>query len=141
VCERTARELTRILGAERVTSHHSSLSKERRLEAEERLKRGELQALVATASLELGIDIGDVDLVVQIGSTRRIATLLQRVGRAGHGVGRTPKGALFPISMDELAESAALMKSIRDGELDRTPQPKAPLDILAQQLVAWCVDE
>jgi ATP-dependent Lhr-like helicase len=140
VCERTARELSRILGPERVTSHHSSLSKERRLEAEERLKRGELQALVATASLELGIDIGDVDLVVQVGSTRRIATLLQRVGRSGHGVGRTPKGALFPVSMDELAEAAALLKAVRDRELDRTPQPSAPLDILAQQVIAWCVD-
>jgi len=140
VCERTARELSRLLGPERVTSHHSSLSKERRLDAEERLKRGELQALVATASLELGIDIGDVDLVVQVGSTRRIATLLQRVGRSGHGVGRTPKGALFPVSMDELAEAAALLKAVRDRELDRTPQSKAPLDILAQQVVAWCVE-
>ncbi|MEZ6014399.1 MAG: DEAD/DEAH box helicase [Planctomycetota bacterium] len=139
VCERTARELSRILGPEHVTSHHSSLSKERRLDAEERLKRGALRALVATASLELGIDIGDVDLVIQVGATRRIATLLQRVGRSGHGVGRMPKGALFPVSMDELTEAAALLKSVRDGALDHTSRPEAPLDILAQQLVAWCV--
>ncbi len=140
VCERTARELARILGAEHVTSHHSSLSKERRLDAEERLKTGTLRALVATASLELGIDIGDVDLVIQVGATRRIATLLQRVGRSGHGVGRTPKGALFPVTQDELVEAAALLRAVRTGQLDRTPQPRAPLDVLAQQVVAWCVD-
>ena len=140
VCERTARELGRLLGPEHVTSHHSSLSKERRLDAEERLKRGALRALVATASLELGIDIGDVDLVIQVGATRRIATLLQRVGRSGHGVGRIPKGALFPVTQDELVEAAALLHAVRTGRLDRTPQPSAPLDVLAQQLVAWCVD-
>ncbi|MEL6713273.1 MAG: DEAD/DEAH box helicase, partial [Planctomycetota bacterium] len=141
VAERTARELSAILGPERVTSHHSSLSKERRLDAEERLKAGALDCLVATASLELGIDIGDVDLVVQIGTTRSIATLLQRVGRSGHGVGRVPKGVLFPASPDELTEAAALMLGIRRGELDRTPQPTTPLDVLAQQIVAACIEE
>lgn len=140
-CERTARELTRDLGVDAVTSHHSSLSKERRLDAEQRLKAGELRCLVASASLELGIDIGDVDLVVQVGTTRSIATLLQRVGRSGHGVGRVPKGVLFPVSKDELTEAAALMLSIRRGELDRTPQPVGPLDILAQVIVAACVAE
>ena len=141
VAERTARELAEILGKDRVTSHHSSLSIERRLDAENRLKAGELDALVATASLELGIDIGDVDLVVQVGTTRTIATLLQRVGRSGHGVGRTPKGVLMPVSPDELAEAAALMLAVRQGRLDVTPQPSSPLDILAQQIVAACVEE
>ncbi|MEM8713599.1 MAG: helicase-related protein, partial [Planctomycetota bacterium] len=139
VAERTARELSAILGPERVTSHHSSLSKDRRLDAEARLKRGELDALVATASLELGIDIGDVDLVIQVGTTRTIATLLQRVGRSGHGVCRVPKGILFPVSPNELTEASALMLSVARGDLDVTPQPTAPLDVLAQQLVAECV--
>ncbi|MEM1449049.1 MAG: DEAD/DEAH box helicase [Planctomycetota bacterium] len=141
VCERTARELSRILGPERVTSHHSSLSKDRRFDAEQRLKNGELDCLVATASLELGIDVGDVDLVVQVGATRSIATLLQRVGRSGHGVGRVPKGVVFPVSPDELAEAAALLLAVRRGELDRTPQPTSPLDVLAQQCVAAAVSE
>lgn len=141
VAERTARELARILGPERVTSHHSSLSKERRLDAEDRLKRGELDCLVATASLELGIDIGDIGLAVQVGTTRAISTLLQRVGRSGHGVGRVPKGVIFPASPDELTEAAALLLSVRRGELDRTPQPTAPLDVLAQHCVAACVPE
>ncbi|MEM9803104.1 MAG: DEAD/DEAH box helicase [Planctomycetota bacterium] len=141
VCERTARELARILGPERVTSHHSSLAKDRRLDAEQRLKDGELDALVATSSLELGIDVGDVDLVIQVGATRSIATLLQRVGRSGHGVGRVPKGVLFPASPDELTEAAALLLAVRRCELDRTPQPTAPLDVLAQQCVAACVAE
>ena len=141
VAERTARELSAILGKERITSHHSSLSIDRRLEAENRLKAGELDALVATASLELGIDIGDVDLVIQVGTTRTIATLLQRIGRSGHGVGRTPKGVLLPVSPDELSEAAALMLAISWDCLDVTPQPTAPLDILAQQIVAACVEE
>ncbi len=139
--ERMAAGLAKRMGAEHVACHHSSLSKERRLDAEQRLKRGELKALVATASLELGIDIGDLDLVVQVGATRSIATLLQRVGRAGHGVGRVPKGRLFPLTQDELVESAALLRAIRLGKLDRTPQPTAPLDILAQHIVAACVSE
>lgn len=141
VAERTARELADLLGADRVTSHHSSLSKDRRLDAEQRLKAGELDALVATASLELGIDVGDVDLVIQVGTTRSIATLLQRVGRSGHGPGRTPKGVLLPVSPDELTESAALMLCMGRKVLDVTPQPVAPLDVLAQQVVASLVSE
>ena len=140
LAERISAQLSKLLGEEKVGCHHSSLSKERRLDAEQRLKRGELQALVATASLELGIDIGDVDLTVQIGSPRAIATFLQRVGRSGHMIRKIPKGRLFPVTLDELAEAAALMKSVKEGELDATPQPRAPLDILAQQMVAACVE-
>ena len=136
--ERSSAELAKLLGEDTVGCHHSSLSKERRLAAEERLKRGELRVLVATASLELGIDIGDVELTVQLGTTRSIAAFLQRVGRSGHGVGRTPKGVLFPMTREELEEAAALLRAVRTGKLDRTPQPRAPLDILAQQVVAEC---
>jgi len=138
MAERLAARLSEMLGPEQVTCHHSSLSRDRRLDAEQRLKSGSLRALVATASLELGIDIGDVDLVIQIGATRSIATLLQRVGRAGHAVRRTPKGRLFPLTLDELVEAAALLRSVKRGDLDRTPHPLAPLDILAQQIVAAC---
>jgi ATP-dependent Lhr-like helicase len=141
MAERIAAQLTRLLGPEAVTSHHGSLSRERRLDAEQRLKAGQLQALVATASLELGLDIGDVDLVIQVGATRSIATFLQRVGRAGHGVGRVPKGRLFPLTVDELVEAAALLRCVRRGLLDRTPPPPRPLDILAQQVVAATVGE
>ncbi len=141
MAERIAAQLTRLLGEEAVTSHHGSLSRERRLEAEERLKAGRLRALVATASLELGIDIGDVDLVLQVGATRSIATFLQRVGRSGHALRRVPKGRLFPLTLDELVEGAAILRSIRSGILDRTPVPPRPLDILAQQIVAACVPE
>ncbi len=141
LAERVAARLTDRLGAEAVTSHHGSLARDRRLLAEQRLKNGELKALVATASLELGIDIGDVDLVVQIGVTPSIAAFLQRVGRAGHGVGRVPIGRIFPLTMDELVCATAVLRSVRRGELDRTPQPAAPLDILAQQVVAACVAE
>jgi ATP-dependent Lhr-like helicase len=140
LAERITARLTDVLGEEKVTCHHSSLSKERRLDAENRLKSGTLQALVATASLELGIDIGDVDLVIQVGATRSIATFLQRVGRSGHAVRRIPKGRLFPLTIDELVEAAALLRAAKRGELDRTPQPRAPLDILAQQIVAACVE-
>ena len=136
MAERTARHLSERLGAEHVTSHHGSLSKEQRLGAEGRLKAGSLKALVATASLELGIDIGDVDLVCQLGSTRSIATLLQRVGRSGHAVTGLPKGRLFPLSRDELVEGAALLDAIQRGDLDRLRIPAAPLDILAQQITA-----
>ena len=139
LAERVTARLTGVMGAELVTCHHSSLSRERRLDAEHRLKSGSLRALVATASLELGIDIGDVDLAIQVGATRSIATFLQRVGRSGHARGRIPKGRLFPLTIDELVEAAALLRAVGRGELDRTPQPAAPLDILAQQIVAACV--
>jgi len=136
LAERAARHLSERLGDRYVTAHHGSLAREQRLDAEQRLKRGELRALVATASLELGIDIGEVDLVCQLGSTRSIATLLQRVGRSGHAVGGVPKGRLFPLSRDELCECAALLDAVRRGELDRLSLPRKPLDVLAQQIVA-----
>jgi ATP-dependent Lhr-like helicase len=134
--ERVTRQLCERIGAEHATAHHGSLAKEQRLDAEQRLKRGELKALVATASLELGIDIGDVDLVCQLGSPRSIATFLQRVGRSGHAVDGTPKGRLFPLSRDELVECAALLDSVNRGELDHLSIPEQPLDVLAQQIVA-----
>ncbi|HKR66786.1 MAG TPA: DEAD/DEAH box helicase, partial [Thermoanaerobaculia bacterium] len=136
MAERVARHLSDRLGDDAVTAHHGSLSKEKRLDAETRLKTGQLKALVATASLELGIDIGHVDLVCQIGSPHRIATFLQRVGRSGHNVAGTPKGRLFPASLDDLTECAALLRSVKRGELDRIVSHEAPLDVLAQQLVA-----
>ena len=136
LAERAARYLSERLGEQNVTAHHGSLAREQRLMAEQRLKRGELRALVATSSLELGIDIGDVDLVCQIGSTRSIAALLQRVGRSGHAVGGVSKGRLFPLSRDELCECAALLDSVRAGELDQISVPHKPLDVLAQQIVA-----
>ncbi|MEP6934051.1 MAG: DEAD/DEAH box helicase, partial [Nitrospirota bacterium] len=124
------------LGADVVAAHHGSLSRQIRLSAEERLKSGKTRVVVATASLELGIDIGTVDLVCQIGSPRAIATCLQRVGRAGHWIKAIPKGRLFAMTRDDLLECAALMRAIRTGVLDRIAVPTAPLDILAQQLVA-----
>jgi ATP-dependent helicase Lhr and Lhr-like helicase len=136
LAERLTLHLSERLGADQVTSHHGSLSKEKRLDAETRLKDGKLKALVATASLELGIDIGAVDLVCQIGSTRSIATLLQRVGRSGHHLAAVPKGRLFPLSRDELIECAALVRAARERTLDRLVIPDHPLDILAQQVVA-----
>jgi len=136
MAERLARHLSDRLGEEAVTAHHGSLSKERRLDAESRLKEGRLKALVATASLELGIDIGHVDLVCQIGSPHRIATFLQRVGRSGHTIAGVPKGRLFPISRDDLVEGAALLRSVHCGELDRIVSRDAPLDVLTQQIVA-----
>jgi ATP-dependent Lhr-like helicase len=136
LAERVTRHLAERVGADAVTSHHGSLAREQRFRAEQRLKSGELKALVATASLELGIDIGSVDLVCQLGSTRSIARLLQRVGRAGHHLGGISKGRLFPLSRDELVESVALIAAIREGELDHVTIPVAPLDILAQQVVA-----
>jgi ATP-dependent Lhr-like helicase len=147
MAERAARHLGELLGKEHVAAHHGSLAKELRLDAEQRLKRGELKVLVATASLELGIDIGDVELVCQLGSPRSIAAFLQRVGRSGHQVGGTPKGRLFPTSRDELMESAALLDAVRRGELDALVMPPAPRDVLAQQIVAevaareWDEDE
>jgi ATP-dependent helicase Lhr and Lhr-like helicase len=146
MAERVTQHLSELLGADAVTSHHGSLSAKLRLDAEDRLKRGELKALVATASLELGIDIGAVDLVCQLGTTRSIATLLQRVGRAEHqptprlrqagNRGGRPKGRIFPLSRDELVECVALLRSVRRGDLDRLVIPEKPLDVLAQQIVA-----
>jgi ATP-dependent Lhr-like helicase len=134
--ERIAHALGERMGEGMVLPHHGSLSRRLRLEAEQRLKRGELRAVVATASLELGIDIGTVDLVCQMGSPRSISVALQRVGRAGHWVGAKPKGRIFATTRDELIESAAVVRSIKRGELDRLEIPRAPLDILAQQIVA-----
>ena len=136
--ERVAHQLAQRLGEEHVASHHGSLAKERRLLLEERLRGGGLRALVATASLELGIDIGSIELVCQVGSPRSIAAFLQRVGRSGHALGVRPKGRIFPASRDELVESAALIRAVRAGRLDRVVQPVAPLDVLAQQIVAEC---
>ncbi|MCH9671974.1 MAG: ATP-dependent DNA helicase, partial [Gammaproteobacteria bacterium] len=139
--ERVSRHVAKRLGESVVAAHHGSMAKEARLDAEQRLKRGELRLLVATASLELGIDIGEVDLVCQLGSTHRISTFLQRVGRSGHGVGRTPKGRLFPLTRDDLVECVALLYAAQRGELDRLRLTTAPLDVLAQQLVATCACE
>jgi len=136
MAERMARHLSERLSKDAVAAHHGSLAKEQRLDAEQRLKRGDLQVLIATASLELGIDIGDVDLVCQIASPRSISAFLQRVGRSGHHVGGTPKGRLFATSRDDLIECAALLDCVRRGELDILQIPKAPLDVLAQQIVA-----
>ena len=136
VAERTARHLAQRLGDEHVTAHHGSLAREHRLKAEQRLKSGDLKVLVATSSLELGIDIGDIDLVCQLGSPRAISALLQRVGRSGHSVGAVPKGRLFPLSLDDLVECTALLDAIRRGELEIISVPAAPLDVLAQQIVA-----
>lgn len=147
LAERVAHALSERLGEEHVTSHHGSLSREQRLSAEHRLKTGKLKALVATASLELGIDVGDVDLVCQLGTTGSIATFLQRVGRSGHFAGGVPKGRLFPASRDDLIECIALIDAIRRGDLDRLAMPQKPVDVLAQQIVAmvaaedWSEDE
>jgi ATP-dependent helicase Lhr and Lhr-like helicase len=136
MAERVARHMSERLGHEAVAAHHGSLAKEQRLDAEQRLKRGELKVLIATASLELGIDIGDVDLVCQLASPRSIAAFLQRAGRSGHAVNGTPKARLFPTSRDDLIECAALLDCVRRGELDTLVQPPQPLDVLAQQIVA-----
>lgn len=136
LAERLARHLSERLGKTAVAAHHGSLAKEMRLDAEQRLKAGELQVLIATASLELGIDIGDVDLVCQIGSPGSINGFLQRVGRSGHHVGGTPKGRLFALTRDDLIECAALLDCVRRGELDTLHIPVAPLDVLAQQIIA-----
>jgi len=136
LCERAAFHLAERLGEEHVGAHHGSLSKDRRLNFEQRLKAGEMKALVATASLELGIDIGAIDLVCQIESPRSMTTFLQRVGRSGHALGLTPKGRLLPTTRDELVECAALVRAVKAGRLDRLFPPIAPLDILAQQIVA-----
>ncbi|MFQ5635926.1 MAG: DEAD/DEAH box helicase, partial [Gammaproteobacteria bacterium] len=146
LAERAARHLAERIDEGSVTAHHGSLAKEHRLDAERRLKAGRLKALVATASLELGIDIGDVDLTIQLGSPRGIATFLQRVGRSGHGVDALPKGRLFPLTRDDLVESAALLDAVRREELDAIRLQGPALDVLAQQVVAevaareWSVD-
>jgi ATP-dependent Lhr-like helicase len=136
MAERVTRHLGELLGKDAVAAHHGSLARDARLLAEKRLKAGQLQVLVATASLELGLDIGDVDLVCQIGSPRSIATFLQRAGRSGHAVGGIPKARLFPQSRDELVECAALLDAIARGELDALHLLEAPRDVLAQQIVA-----
>jgi ATP-dependent helicase Lhr and Lhr-like helicase len=136
--ERVAHHLAERLGEGCVAAHHGSLAKDRRLRIEQRLKAGEMRAIVATASLELGIDVGSVDLVCQIGSPRAVTTLLQRIGRSGHGLGRTSRGRLFATSRDELVECAALVRAVAAGRLDRVHPPRAPLDVLAQQIVAEC---
>jgi ATP-dependent Lhr-like helicase len=141
LAERLAHLLAERVGEDRVAAHHGSLSKERRLTLESRLRAGDLKALVATASLELGIDIGPVELVCQIGSPRSLATFLQRVGRSGHARGATPKGRLYPTTRDELVECAAILRAVGAGKLDRVLPPRAPLDILAQQVVAACAAE
>ena len=138
LAERLAFHLSGHLGDEHVAAHHGSLAREARLSAESRLRDGRLKVLVATASLELGIDIGHVDLVCQIASPNRIATLLQRVGRSGHTVSGLPKGRVFPLTRDDLIECAAMVRAMKDGELDRVRIPDQPLDVLAQQIVAEC---
>src|SRR5258707_8396618 len=136
-----ASQLTEPLGAEHVAAHPDSLAKEVRLDAEHRLREGKLKVLVATASLELGIDIGHVDLVCQISSPNRSATLLQRVGRSGRTVSGLPKGGVFPLTRDDLIECAGMVRAVKDGELDRVLIPDKPLDVLAQQIVAEAAAE
>ncbi len=139
--ERVAHKMSARLGEEAVVAHHGSLSREIRLDVEQKLKTGQVKVCVATASLELGIDIGDVDLVCQIGSPRSIGVLLQRVGRSGHSVGGKPKGRLFPLTRDELAECVGLARAVRRRNLDALSVPSWPLDVLAQQVVASCAQE
>ncbi|HET6328160.1 MAG TPA: DEAD/DEAH box helicase, partial [Planctomycetaceae bacterium] len=147
LAERLTHQLTEKLGEGQIETHHGSVAADKRLLTERKLKTGELKAVVATASLELGIDIGYIDLVVQIGSPRSIAAFLQRIGRSGHSLGLTPKGRLFALTRDELGESLGLLRAVRCGLLDSVAIPQAPLDILAQQIVAeaaaqdWNVDE
>ncbi|MFV0445104.1 MAG: DEAD/DEAH box helicase [Planctomycetaceae bacterium] len=147
MAERLTFQLTELLGEEAVGAHHGSLAADIRLDTEQKLKEGQLKAVVATASLELGIDVGYIDLVIQIGSPRSIATFLQRIGRSGHALGLTPKGRLFALTRDELLECMGLVRAIKAGRLDAIPIPVAPLDIMAQQIVAelsaqeWSADE
>lgn len=136
LAERITLRLSELLGEDAVASHHGSLSRTLRHDAEQRLKEGKLKAIVATASLEMGIDVGYIDLVCQVGSPRAIAAFLQRVGRSGHSLGATPKGRLIPLTRDELLECMALVRAVRQGKLDAVEIPEAPLDILAQQIVA-----
>ncbi|MDQ2679809.1 MAG: DEAD/DEAH box helicase [Candidatus Eremiobacteraeota bacterium] len=136
--ERVSFALSERLGEEMVMPHHGSLSREARFAAENRLKNGDLRAVVATASLELGIDIGTIDLVVQVGTPRSFGVALQRIGRSGHWIGAKPEGRLFAMTRDELLECASLVRGIRTGAMDALTIPPAPLDILAQQIVAAC---
>src|SRR3979490_2067425 len=138
LAERLCHHLGERMGEENVAAHHGSLSRKLRLAAEKKLKEGQVRVLVATASLELGIDVGTVDLAVQISSPRAIAVALQRVGRSGHWRGAIPKGRFFVTTRDDLLECAALVRAIRHGDLDRLMIPDAPLDVLAQQIVATC---
>ena len=138
MAERLAHHLGERIGEENVAAHHGSLSRKLRLAAERKLKEGQVRVLVATASLELGIDVGFVDLAVQINSPRAIAVALQRVGRSGHWRGAVPKGRFFATTRDDLLECAALVRAIKMGDLDRLMIPEAPLDVLAQQIVATC---
>ncbi|MDX1969584.1 MAG: DEAD/DEAH box helicase [Planctomycetaceae bacterium] len=147
MAERLTHQLSELIGAEHVSSHHGSLSAEIRQQTEHRLKTGDLKAVVATASLELGLDVGYIDLVIQLGSSRSIATFLQRIGRSGHSLHAIPKGRILPLSRDELLECMALIRAIRQGTLDEIRIPVAPLDVLVQQIVAettcedWDADE
>ncbi|HLQ64927.1 MAG TPA: DEAD/DEAH box helicase [bacterium] len=136
LAERVAHQLTQRLGQDKVATHHGSLSRQIRLDAEQRLKSGAVSVVVATASLELGIDIGHVDLVCHLGAPRALGTLLQRVGRSGHWLGSVPKGLLFPLTRDDLVQCAAAVRAVRAGTLDRVIIPEAPVDVLAQQIVA-----
>ena len=137
--EKISFELAERLGADAVAAHHGSLARALRLDAEQRLKNGEIKILIATASLELGIDIGNVDLVCQIATTRAVAVAMQRVGRAGHWRGAIPKGRFFATTRDDLMEQAALLRKMVAGELDRLEIPDAPIDVLMQQIVATSV--
>ena len=139
--ERVAHQLSSRLGEEAVVAHHGSLSRATRWDAEQKLKNGQVKVCVATASLELGIDIGEIDLVCQIGSPRSIGLLVQRVGRSGHTVGGVPKGKLFPLTRDEMLECAALSRALLQGNLDTFVIPSWPLDVMAQQMVAACASE
>ncbi|HUG87242.1 MAG TPA: helicase-related protein, partial [Actinomycetota bacterium] len=141
LAERVTHALEERIGEENVAPHHGSLSREIRLRAERGLKEGTIRVVVATASLELGIDIGHVDLVCHVGAPRSIATLLQRIGRSGHFLGGTPKGVIFPLTRDELTQTAAAIRAARAGELDRVVFPREPLDVLAQQIVAIAAAE
>ena len=141
MAERIAHQLGERIGEDNVAAHHGSLSRKLRLAAEKKLKEGQVKVLVATASLELGIDIGTVDLVIQVNSPRSIAVALQRVGRSGHWRGAVPKGRFFATTRDDLLECASLVRAIRHGDLDRLIIPESPLDVLAQQIVASCAAE
>ena len=142
MAERITHQLSQKLGSDAIRSHHGSLSKEKRWEAENLLKSGSIKGIIATASLELGIDVGYIDLVCQVGSPRSLGAFIQRIGRAGHSLGLTPKGRLFALTRDELIECGALIQGLSKGAMDAIAVPDSPIDILAQQIVAAvAVDE